>query len=449
MTDLKRSLRFGDGLAMVVGITIGSGIFRTPGIVAARLGRPGLTFVAWVLGAVIALLGALCFAELTTRHPRAGGKYVYVREAFGSRAGFLVGWVESLGINGAAIAAIAVAAAEFLVRLAGWPPPLTPWLGAGLVASFTAINLVGVASGRWVQNVVTAAKVLALGGVVVLAFALGTGAGWHAALPGAPHGWGVWAAVAVASQPVMWTYYGYPDLAKIAEEVVDPSRTLPRIFLGGIALAAALYLLLNAAFLQVLPLPQIAASKLVAADVATAILGAQGGAAVAGLALLVVLASLNGNVFVTPRVLFGLARDGLAPAALARVNSGGSPWTAMLLIGAFAIALAATGTFEWLIGLAIVLILVIDSLTVLALFRLRAREPAAPFGVPGYPLVPVLFLAVYFALLVGTAVAQPQLVAVAVAVLGAAYGASWLIPPPAPRSGAPPAGSPARSPAGT
>src|SRR6266704_5237051 len=435
MTDLKRSLRFGDGLAMVVGITIGSGIFRTPGIVAARLGRPGLTFVAWVLGAVIALLGALCFAELTTRHPRAGGKYVYVREAFGSRAGFLVGWVESLGINGAAIAAIGVAAAEFLVRLAGWPPPLTPWLGAGLVASFTAINLVGVASGRWVQNVVTAAKVLALGGIVVLAFALGTGAGWHAALPGAPHGWSVWAAVAVASQPVMWTYYGYPDLAKIAEEVVDPSRTLPRIFLGGIALAAALYLLLNAAFLQVLPLERIAASKLVVADVADAILGAQGGAAVAGLALLVVLASLNGNVFVTPRVLFGLARDGLAPAALARVNSGGSPWTAMLLIGVFAIVLAATGTFELLIALAIVLILVIDGLAVVALIRLRARKGAAPFAVPWYPVVPLLLLVVYGVLLLGTAWAQPRVVGWALVELAVAYAAAraTIAPPPADR----------------
>ena len=104
MTDLKRSLRLGDGLAMVVGITIGSGIFRTPGIVAARLGRPGLTFVAWVLGGVIALLGALCFSELATRHPRAGGKYVFAREAFGRRAAFVVGWIESVGVNGAAIA---------------------------------------------------------------------------------------------------------------------------------------------------------------------------------------------------------------------------------------------------------------------------------------------------------------------------------------------------------
>ncbi len=424
MTDLKRSLRLGDGLAMVVGITIGSGIFRTPGIVAARLGRPGLTFVAWVLGGMIALLGALCFSELATRHPRAGGKYVYAREAFGRRAAFVVGWIESVGVNGAAIAAIGVAGAEFLARLLSWPASRTAALAAGLVALFTAINVVGVASGRWVQNVVTTAKILALGGVVVIALALGTGAGWHAALPGAPHGWGLVAAVAVASQPVMWTYYGYPDLAKIAEEIVDPGRTLPRIFLGGIAIAAALYLLLNAAFLQVLPLERIAASKLVAADVADAILGAKGGAVVAALALLVVLASLNGNVFVTPRVLFGLARDRLAPSVLARVNAGGSPWVAMLVVGVVAIALAATGTFELLIGLAIVLILVIDGLAIVALFRLRAREGAAPFSVPWYPIVPLLLLVVYGALLAGTAWAQPQVVGWALVELAVAYAAA-------------------------
>src|SRR3989454_622628 len=285
MTDLKRSLRLTDGLAMVVGMTVGAGIFRTPGIVAARLGRPGLTFVVWVLGAALAFLGALCFAELTTRQPRAAGKYVFVREAFGPRAGFVTGWVEALGTNGVAIAAIGVAGGEFLVRLSGWPPALTAPLGAGLVALFTGINLVGVASGRWVQNLVTAAKLVALGGVVVVAFARGTGAGWH----GAPAGWGVWVAVALAAHPVIWTYYGYPDLAKIAGEVADPSRTLPRVLLGGLAATAVLYLALNAAFLQVLPLERIAASNLVAADVMDALVGARGGALVAGLALLVVL----------------------------------------------------------------------------------------------------------------------------------------------------------------
>ncbi len=426
MTDLKRSLRTADGLAMVVGIMVGSGIFRTPGIIAARLGRPWLTFVAWIAGGALAFLGALAFAELATRHPKAGGKYVYAREAFGPRAGFVVGWVEALGIYAAAIAAIGVAAGEFLARLLGWPAGVVPWAGVGFVALFTAVNLVGVASGRWVQNVVTAAKVLALGGVVVVAFAKGTGAGWHGALPNAPLGVAVWPALAVAFQSVLWTYYGYPDAAKIAEEVVDPGRTLPRVFLGGIAISAVLYLLLNAAFLSVLSIDQVASSKLVAADVATAIVGAKGGAVIAALALLVVLASLNGNVFVTPRVLFGLAREGLGPAALARVNAGGTPWVAMLVVGAVAAALAASGTFEKLLGLSITMILVIDSWTILALFPLRKRQPAAPFRVPGFPIVPIVFVGVYAVLFVGSFKAQPMVTLVALAVIAVAYVLSWL-----------------------
>ncbi len=425
-TELKRSLRLADGLAMIVGMTIGSGIFRTPGLIAARLGRPGLTFVAWALGALVALLGALCFAELTTRLPRAGGRYVYVREAFGQRAGFLAGWVECLGTNAVAIAAIGVAGGEFLARLLSAPPGRAPALGAGLVVGFTLINLVGVASGRWAQNVVTAAKLLALVGVVAIAFALGTGTGWHESLAGAPHGWAVWPALAVASQSVIWSYYGYADLAKIAGEVVEPSRTLPRVLLGAIAITAALYLLLNAAFVQVLPFDRIAASNLVAADVAAALLGAKGGIAVALLALLVVLASLNGNIFVTPRALFGLARDGLAPAALARVNAGGTPWVAMLLVAVFSITLAATGAFEPLLGLAIVLVLVVDGWAVIALYPLRRRGPA-PFRVPLYPWVPAALIAVYGAVLVGTAIAQPRLTALAVGVLVAAYVLSWSV----------------------
>jgi APA family basic amino acid/polyamine antiporter len=425
--ELKRSLRLWDGLAMVVGIMVGAGIFRTPGIVAAQLGRPWLTFVAWIAGGALAFLGALLFAELATRLPRAGGKYVYARAAFGPRAAFVVGWVEALGIYAAAIAAIGVAAGEFLVRLTGWPAAAAPWAGVGFVALFTVINLVGVASGRWVQNLVTAAKVVALGGVVVIALAHGTGSGWHGVLPGAPRGAAVWGALAVAFQSVIWTYYGYVDAAKIAEEVVDPGRTLPRVFVGGIALAAVLYLLLNAAFFNVLPLERVAASNLVAADAAIAIFGARGGTVIAGLALIVVLASLNGNVFVTPRVLFGMAREGLAPATLTRVNRGGTPWVAMLAVGAVALGLAATGTFGDLLSLAIVLILVIDGFVVSALFRLRARASEAPFRVPFFPALPVLFLLVYAALFVGTAVAQPLVVAKAMVVLVAAYGVSRVV----------------------
>ncbi len=431
MTELRKSLRLVDGLAMVVGMMVGSGIFRTPGLVAAQLGRPWLTFIAWILGGVLALLGALCFAELTTRYPRAGGKYVYVREAFGPRAGFVVGWVEGAAVYPVAIAAIAVVAGEYTGRLAGLGSggegSHTHWLGAGMAALFTAINLAGVASGRWAQNLATAAKVVALAGVVVLGFAAGSGVGWHSTLSTAPTGGAVLVALTVAFQAVIWTYYGYLDVVKIAEEVVDPDRTLPRVLLGGIGAAAALYLLLNAAFFQVLTIDQLAASNLAPGDVAATLTGARGGTVVAALAVLVVLASLNGNIFVTARVIFGLARDGLGPRALALVNRGGTPWVAMLLVGVVTIALAASGTFEALLGFAITVILVIDSLAVLSLFRLRARERGAPFLVPLFPVIPVVFVGVYAALFVGTVVAQPRVVGVALAVLVAAYGLSWTV----------------------
>jgi len=414
---------------MVVGVVVGAGIFRTPGLIAAQLGRPWLTFVAWVLGGALAFLAALIFAELATRLPKAGGKYVYAREAFGPRAAFVIGGVEGLVLYPAAIAAIGVAAGEFFVRLAGWPVGgnLERALGVTFVALFTAMNLTGVATGRWVQNVVTTAKILALGGVVVIAFAAGHGVGWHGALADAPRGLAVWGKLAVALQAVIWTYYGSVEAAKIAEEVVEPERTLPRVFLLGIAVVTGLYLLLNAAFLHVLPFEQVAASKLVAGDAAAAIFGGNGDTVMTVLALLVVLASLNGNVFVTPRVLFGLARDGLLPAALARVNAGGTPAPAMVVVGVVAVGLAATGQFGTLLSLAIIIVLVIDGFSVAALFRLRARQPDAPFLVPYYPYLPAFFIAVYAVLLVGSALTQPRLALMTAAVLGGTWGLSWTV----------------------
>jgi amino acid transporter len=416
---LARSLRMVDGLAVVVGIMVGSGIFRTPGIVAALLGRPGLTFVAWTLGGAVGFLGALLFAELATRYPQAGGKYVYAREAYGPRAAFVIGWIEALGIYCAAIAAVGVACGEYLVRLCGWPEAWAPLLGCAFVLALTGLNLFGVAVGRAAQNFATAAKVLALLAAVAVAAFAGTGAGWKGSLPGAPAGLATWGALAVAFQSVIWTYYGYPDAAKIAEEVKDPGRALPRIFLFGIASVTALYLLLNAAFLYVLPIERIAASKLAAGEVAQALFGARGGALMAALALTVMVGSLNGNLFVTPRVAFGLARDGLGPRALAQVNAGGSPWAAMILVGVFAAALAATGTFEGLLSLAIVFVLLTDAFMVLVLFRLRAREPSAPFRVPFYPALPLVFGAIYLLLLFGALVEQPKLTLGSLAALGA------------------------------
>lgn len=411
---------------MVIGIMVGSGIFRTPGLVATELGRPWLTFVAWAMGGVVGLLGAFVFAELATRHPQAGGKYVYAREAFGRRAAFTVGWIEAFGIYAAATAAIGVVAGEYVAQWVGLDAGSKQWLGAAIVALLTGVNLAGVAAGRWTQNITTAAKIAALAGVVVIGLAAGNGVGWKSSLPSAPSGVAVWGSLALAFQAVIWTYYGYPDAAKIAEEVVDPERTLPRIFLFGIGIVAVLYLLLNAAFLHVLPIDRIASSTLVAGDVAVEVFGPRVGTIVACLALLVVLASLNGTIFVTPRVLFGLARDGLAPRVLARVHRGGTPWVAMTVVGVVAVVLAATGTFEQLFKLAISLILLTDGFMVLVLFRLRARTPDAPFRVPLYPILPALFLGIYAVMFVAVTIAQPGLTGIALGALAITYGIGWI-----------------------
>lgn len=431
---LRRSLRAVDALAMVVGIMVGSGIFRTPGLVAGQLGRPWLTFVAWGLGGLVGLLGALVFAELSTRHPSAGGKYVFAREAFGRRTAFVIGWSEALGIYCAAIAAIAVVSGEYLARLLSWPAERAPLLGAVLIALFTALNLLGVEVGRWTQDLATSAKVLALLGVAVVGALLGSGAGWSGRLPDAPVGIATLGALAVAFQSVIWSYYGYPDVAKIAEELHDPERSLPRVLLVGILGTTGLYLLLNAAFLSALPLDRLAASTLVPGDVIAAVVGPRAGGVVAALALLVLLGGLNANLFVTPRVLFGLSRDGLGPASLTRVNRGGTPAPALLLVGGVALLLAATGTFERLLSLAIVLVLATDGFMVLVLFRLRARRPDAPFRTPFFPAVPLAFFVVYALLLAGALWQQPVQTATALAVLAAfALAARRLVRPAAAR----------------
>lgn len=420
MIELKRSLRVRDGLAMVVGIMIGSGIFRTPGGVASQLGRPGLTFLAWLLGGILAFMGSLIFAELATRYPRAGGKYVYARASFGPRMGFVVGWVEAV-VYIAAIAAIAVVCGEYLGRLIGAPDRADRWLGVALLVVLTAINLTGVASGRWVQNISTTLKIAGLVVVVIAAFARGTGVGWSTSLPTAPHGTMLFGALAVAFQAVVWSYYGYLDGGKIAEEVLEPSKSLPRIYLGGITLVTILYLALNAAYVHVLPLARVANSKLVAADVMTALFGTAAGVGFVALSLLVVIASLNGNIFVTPRVVFGLAREGLGPNGLARVNAGGTPWAAMTGVGVAAILLALSGTFEGLLSITITLILIVDSIAVLSLLRARSQSPQTPFQSPLYPTLPIVFVGVYAALFIGTAVAQPMVVVISLGVMGGTY----------------------------
>lgn len=415
-SGLLRILGFWDGVAVVVGVTIGSGILRTPGIVAGQLGRPALIAAIWVLGALLALGSALCLAELVAQLPRVGGKYVYAREAFGPLTGFVAGWSEIVS-RGMTAAAKCVVIGEYLVLLTGRGSVRGLALAAAL--AFAALHWSGLRPVRAFQNTATVVKVAILLGVSALAFALGPGFDWDLP-PAAPRTpLGALAAVAIAFQVISFTYYGYDEATKLGEEMRDPQRRLPRVLATGVLVVTAIYLLVNAAFLYVLTPAEMAGSALVAADVASRLAGGSVGALVTVGALVVLAGSLNVNFLTLPRVGLAMAQDGLAPGPMTRVSGGGAPRVALAVATAVIVIAALVGSFQNLVLVIMSIVLLVDGAVILSLFRLRRTRPdlERPYRVPLYPVLPAAVLAVYAALLAGIAVSIPWVVGLAVAVL--------------------------------
>lgn len=403
----------GFGLAGAVGGTIGAGILRTPGLVASVLGDPGLILGAWLLGGLYALLGAICVAELAASLPRAGGWYVYAERAFGTGAGFLVGWMDWLG-HCAGLAWVAITIGDYGQALL--PPALTaerPWISAviGLLALvlFTLVQLPGVRSGSASQELLSLLKAGAFLGLVAACFLLpvppiaAEAGAWPATGgPGsAPLNGSLALGAVVALQAVITTFDGWASPIYFAEEFSSPARDLPRSLVGGVLVVVALYLLINGALLHVLPLPQLAASPLPAADAASALGGPIGGQLITGLALVSLLGLINTVVMAAPRILYGLSRDGLFPAVAAGVNTGGTPVPALLLTSAAAGALLLSGSFNQLLAMAAVFYVCLPLSGVAAQLWLRRREPelARPFQTWAYPLPPLLIGAVSVAFL--------------------------------------------------
>jgi APA family basic amino acid/polyamine antiporter len=415
-SGLLRILGFWDGIAVIVGVIIGSGILRTPGIIAGELGRPGAIFSIWILGALIALANSLVLAELVAEIPRVGGKYVYARAAFGPLAGFVTGWSEIVS-RGMTAAAKAVVMGEYLVLLLGTGSVRI--LAVGLVLGFACLHWIGLRPVRAFQNAATFSKVLILVGVSAVAFALGRGFRWEAPVeePATALGW--LAAFAIAFQAVTFTYYGCDEATKLAEEVRDPRRELPRVLAVGILMVAVIYLLVNAAFLFVLSPAEMVGSSLVARDVAGRLLGSGAATFVTLAALVVLLGSLNVNFLSLPRVGLAMAQDGLAPSRMVGVSASGTPRVALLVATAVVILAALSGSFQTLIFFIMLIALTVDSLVILGLFRLRRLHPEweRPFLVPLYPALPIFVLVVYAAFLIAIAISYPLPAALALAVL--------------------------------
>ena len=424
-------LGVGFGLAGAVGGTIGAGILRTPGLVAAQLPTPSLVLVAWLAGGLYALLGAVCTAELAAALPRAGGWTVYAERAFGRRAGLLVGWADwlahciglawvatTVGDYGQALLPADLLSSSTLVpRLAGQA------IALGVIGLFTLIQLRGLRAGSASQEWLSLAKATALLALVAGCFLLPAAAQEprQTTLPE------VTAAV-LALQAVITTYDGWASPVYFAEEFSQPERDLPRSLIGGVLAVGGLYLLINAALLHVLPLPQLAGSPLPAALAARALVGPAGGAVITAVALVALLGLINTVVMAAPRILFGLGRAGLLPPFTATLNAGGTPSTALLLTSGTGALLVLAGSFDRLLGLGAVLYVSLPLAGIASLMVLRLREPELPrpFRCWAYPLPPLLVGAVSVAFLVGMAVNDPLLCATAATLVALGWPLSVL-----------------------
>lgn len=406
--DLLRILGIGFGIAVTVGGTIGVGILRTPGMVAAQLGNPLLIIGVWICGGAYALLGTLMVTELGTMLPQAGGWYVYARRAFGMYGGFLIGWSDWLAQSGA-LAYLATAIGDFTAQLlgpggAGAAKPVA----IAILLAFAFLHWFGLRTGSLAQEITSLLKALALAAFVAVCFssppARGGAPAPLASLPA------LLVAVVIALQSVVVTYDGWYSAIYFTEEDRDPAKNLPRSLLGGIACTIAIYLLVNLGLLYALPMRTLSASMLPAADVATNIFGEYGGIIITALAILSLLSILNAVLLLTPRILFSMSRDGLFWQKAVSVNAGGTPDVAMVLSTVAGILLVASGTFERLVAVTSFFYVFIYAAGCLALFLLRRREPglARPFRTWGYPWAPAVFLAASAAFLVGSVLGDKE-----------------------------------------
>jgi APA family basic amino acid/polyamine antiporter len=395
------------GMAVTVGITVGMGILRTPGEVAAQLPNVWLFMGAWLAGGLYALFGAVSVAELGTMLPRSGGFYVFVRRALGEYPGFVVGWSDWLSTCGTA-AAVALVMGEYAGTLA---PPLSGRsreVAAAVTIGFALLQWRGVRWGGRSQELTSLLKALAFVALIAACFALGgrgeVGDAAPPAAPPMPEGVGLLTALVLAFQGVVYTYDGWYSTVYFGEEVRDAGRSVPRAMIGSVLLVVAVYLLFNAALLSVLPLGRLAGERLAAGAAAEAVFGPVGATVIGVVAVLSLLASVNGNMLAAPRVVYAMSRDRLFWRGASRVNAGGTPTVSLALSTAAALLLIFYGgTFARLLA-SLAFFFVTDlALVFLSVFVLRRREPGAarPYRAWGYPVTTALALGCSIAFLAG------------------------------------------------
>ena len=406
---LPRSVGLLGAVAVLVGTTIGSGIFRVPATVASRLGDPTWFLVAWVLGGLLALFGALTLAELASMYPRSGGVFAFLEEGVGPLPAFLFGWSQLVVIRAAALGAIATIFAEYLGYFIPLSPRAVQYVAALVILAVGLLNYVGVKRAGAVMNVATIAKYGAMVLLVLLAFSSGAGEASHFASNGTGFQLSL---MGTAIVPIMWAYDGWADLTYMSGEVKDPNRTLPRALIIGTLLIIAIYLSVNAAYLYLVPIGEMAGQPLIASTAANRIplLGGAGGAMIAAVVMLSTFSSVNGSMMTSPRIFFAMADRGLFFKGIARVSPRfQSPSAAIWLATGLGVTYVLFNNFQQLADKFVLGIWPFYIVAVVGVFLLRRRLPDAerPYRAFGYPVVPGLFLVAATFMVINALVTDP------------------------------------------
>jgi len=400
-TQPRASLSLTDAIAMIVGLIVGAGIFGTPSIVAGAVESEGLLVAAWVAGGVFSIIGALCYAELATAFPSAGGEYHFLQKAYGRQLAFLYGWARMMVVVAGSIAVFAYLFGDYMSRIVNLGAYSSAIWAALVVGGLTIVNYLGIREGKFTQNFFTVIEVGGLVLIIVTGLIIaGPPAAAPAAAAGAGQPWYMGAGIGSAMVFVLFTYGGWNDAAYISAEVRDREKNMARALLLSISLVTVLYVLVNLAYLKGLGYGAMARSDAVAADLLKNVLGPTGEKLISFMIAVAALTSVNGSIIVGARSNYALGRDWPLFGFLGRWDeASGSPRVAMLVQGAIALALVIFGAFQQsgfkgLVEYSLPVFWGFFLLVGIAVFVLRVREPnaARPFRVPGYPVVPAIFV---------------------------------------------------------
>ena len=422
---LERRFGVGAAVSIIVSLTVGTGIFASPAAVASALGSPTLVLIAWALGGVIAIAGALSLAELAAAMPRSGGYFTWLAEAYGPAPAFAYGWAELFVIAPATLGACAIIFAQYI----GWFVPMSHGTrtaaAAGVLLLVTALAWVGTGVAAAVNAVATVAKYGGLVLLAVLIFALGRGGAHFTAGPiASPTGLALVPAMLSALFAVMFTFDGWGDGARIAGEIRDPARNIPRSMILAVVLVTVIYLAVNAAYLFVLPVNLLAASSLVASDAVgrLPLVARIGGGLVSALVATSAFGVMIACAVAYPRTQFAMADRGLFPRAAARISPRfGTPSVAIWIVGVMAMLFLLGGSFQRLANRMLLGLWPFYVLCVVAIFILRRTRPdlVRPYRAVGYPVLQIAFVLVGLALMASAAITDPVNAAVTFGLAGA------------------------------